>query len=101
MVGADHSTRYTIVRVHLSAHMVLCAQRNALMDRIPRSSYAKGRARGLLSIGWWLWEDERWGTSLLVLIDRAATLSTFHQELEVERGASIRGRTHWILAVRP
>ena len=48
------------MRVHLSARMVFCAQRNnALMDRIPRSTYAKGRARGLLSIG-------GWGTSLLI-----------------------------------
>ena len=42
------------IRVRLSARMVFCAQRNAMLDRIPRSMYAKGRARGLLSIGWWL-----------------------------------------------
>ena len=38
----------------MPARPVFRARRNAFIDRILRSAYAKGRARGLVSGGWWL-----------------------------------------------
>lgn len=38
----------------MPARPVFRARRNEFIDRILRSAYAKGRARGLVSGGWWL-----------------------------------------------
>ena len=83
----------------MPARSVFRARRNAFIDRILRSAYAKGRARGLVSGGWWLLPGGQ-AAGHDFLVDRAATFGTFHQQAEVERDTLIRGHARRVLAVR-
>ena len=99
MAGVDHPTHP--VRPYARAPGVSrpaqCIYRSQPAFGVCKRSRARAGEWGLVAGGSFR-EDKRWGTVLLV--DRAATFGTFHQQAEVERDTLIRGRAHWVLAVR-